>query len=50
MATRNTQDEEKGILFREGAYEQLKSREKKLAPEIKLLSLDEEEPTDREAV
>ena len=39
VATRNTQDEEKGILFREGAYEQLKSREKKLAPEIKLLSL-----------
>lgn len=50
VATRNTQDEEKGILFKEGAYDRLKSREKKLAPEIKLLQLDEEDPTDREAV
>ncbi len=49
VATRNTQDEEKGILFKEGAYDRLKSREKKLAPEIKLVDLEEEEPTDREA-
>ena len=50
VATRNTADEEKEILFREGAYERLKSREQKLAPEIRLAALEEEDPGERESV
>ena len=47
ISTRNNQDEQKALIFKES---EKKTLEKAIVPVIKLLDLDEEEERDKEAI